>query len=229
VVKVSGNNLPPPPPGPTRARCRPATSSWPSATLGLSSSVTEGIVSDTGRTVDEGGGVVLPSTIQTSAPINPGNSGGALVNLEGAVIGITHLGCHRSPARRAVRRGHRVRHTELHGQAHRRSARADRDGHELGARRPSACKRRPPWTAPATRAASLCAARVPNEAAAAAGITPGSISRPSRGRRRPTWTPWPRSSPGSARHPRSVSVDRSHRDTHAVDVVLTELSSTAPA
>lgn len=59
--------------------------------LGLASSVTEGIVSSTGRTVSEGDGVVLPSTIQTSAPINPGNSGGALVDLDGDVIGIPTL------------------------------------------------------------------------------------------------------------------------------------------
>lgn len=59
--------------------------------LGLASSVTEGIVSATGRTVSEGGGVVLPSTIQTSAPINPGNSGGALVGLDAKVIGIPTL------------------------------------------------------------------------------------------------------------------------------------------
>lgn len=59
--------------------------------LGLSSSVTEGIVSYNGRSVSEGNGVVLPSTIQTSAPINPGNSGGALVNLAGEVVGIPTL------------------------------------------------------------------------------------------------------------------------------------------
>ncbi len=59
--------------------------------LGLATSVTEGIVSSTGRTVSEGGGVVLPSTIQTSAPINPGNSGGALVGLDAYVIGIPTL------------------------------------------------------------------------------------------------------------------------------------------
>jgi S1-C subfamily serine protease len=59
--------------------------------LGLASSVTEGIVSFTGRTVGEGNGVVLPDTIQTSAPINPGNSGGALVNTQGEVIGIPTL------------------------------------------------------------------------------------------------------------------------------------------
>jgi S1-C subfamily serine protease len=59
--------------------------------LGLSSSVTNGIVSATGRTVSEGSGVVLPSTIQTSAAINPGNSGGGLVGVDGRVIGIPTL------------------------------------------------------------------------------------------------------------------------------------------
>jgi putative serine protease PepD len=59
--------------------------------LGLQSSVTEGIVSALGRTVNEEGGVALPNVIQTSAAINPGNSGGALVNLQGQVIGIPTL------------------------------------------------------------------------------------------------------------------------------------------
>ncbi|HET7027092.1 MAG TPA: trypsin-like peptidase domain-containing protein [Candidatus Limnocylindrales bacterium] len=59
--------------------------------LGLQSSVTEGIVSATGRTVSEPGGAALPNVIQTSAPINPGNSGGALVNLAGEVVGIPTL------------------------------------------------------------------------------------------------------------------------------------------
>jgi putative serine protease PepD len=61
--------------------------------LGLSGSVTEGIISAAGRVVTEPGsasspGTVLPDAIQTSAPINPGNSGGALVNTAGQVIGI---------------------------------------------------------------------------------------------------------------------------------------------
>ncbi|WP_445279380.1 S1C family serine protease [Streptomyces sp. DSM 118148] len=64
--------------------------------LGLSSSVTQGIVSATGRTVSEGGsdggtGATIANMVQTSAAINPGNSGGALVNLEGQVIGIPTL------------------------------------------------------------------------------------------------------------------------------------------
>jgi S1-C subfamily serine protease len=59
--------------------------------LGLRSSVTQGIVSAMSRTVTEGGGVALPSVIQTSAAINPGNSGGALVDASGAVIGVPTL------------------------------------------------------------------------------------------------------------------------------------------
>jgi putative serine protease PepD len=59
--------------------------------LGLQSSVTDGIVSALGRSVSEGQGIVLPNSIQTSAPINPGNSGGALVNLQGEVVGIPTL------------------------------------------------------------------------------------------------------------------------------------------
>jgi len=59
--------------------------------LGLSSSVTEGIISGLNRQEPEGGNVVLQSAIQTSAAINPGNSGGALVNIAGQVIGIPTL------------------------------------------------------------------------------------------------------------------------------------------
>ncbi|MEU6365534.1 trypsin-like peptidase domain-containing protein [Streptomyces sp. NPDC046931] len=63
--------------------------------LGLSSSVTDGIVSATGRTVSEQGeagpGATLANMVQTSAEINPGNSGGALVNLNSQVIGIPTL------------------------------------------------------------------------------------------------------------------------------------------
>ncbi|MFJ9904780.1 S1C family serine protease [Streptomyces sp. NPDC101152] len=64
--------------------------------LGLSSSVTQGIVSATGRTVTEGSsdggtGATIANMVQTSAAINPGNSGGALVNLNGQVIGIPTL------------------------------------------------------------------------------------------------------------------------------------------
>ena len=59
--------------------------------LGLSSSVTEGIVSSLNRQEPEGNGVTLQNAIQTSAAINPGNSGGALVDISGHVIGIPTL------------------------------------------------------------------------------------------------------------------------------------------
>ncbi|MEV0490251.1 S1C family serine protease [Streptomyces atratus] len=64
--------------------------------LGLSSSVTQGIVSAVGRTVSEspaggGTGATIANMVQTSAAINPGNSGGALVNLNSEVIGIPTL------------------------------------------------------------------------------------------------------------------------------------------
>jgi S1-C subfamily serine protease len=59
--------------------------------LGLQQSVTSGLISALGRTVQEGNGAYLPDALQTSAPINPGNSGGALVTLDGTVVGIPTL------------------------------------------------------------------------------------------------------------------------------------------
>lgn len=57
--------------------------------LGLSNSVTTGVLSASGRTVPaESGEVLYTDFLQTDASINPGNSGGPLVNLDGAVIGI---------------------------------------------------------------------------------------------------------------------------------------------
>lgn len=71
--------------------------------LGLSGSVTTGIISALNRPVttmnrddsdgllgsyDSSSGVVVTNAIQTSAAINPGNSGGALVNANGELVGI---------------------------------------------------------------------------------------------------------------------------------------------
>jgi serine protease Do len=54
--------------------------------LGLSRTVTFGIVSAVGRA--DVGVADLEDFIQTDAPINPGNSGGALVNISGELVGI---------------------------------------------------------------------------------------------------------------------------------------------
>src|SRR5438270_11385761 len=60
--------------------------------LGITQTVTNGIVSALNRTVSEGqGGANIPNAIQTDAPINPGNSGGALVDLRGNLVGIPTL------------------------------------------------------------------------------------------------------------------------------------------
>jgi len=62
--------------------------------FGLSSTITIGIVSAKGRTLESlstapgGGSYSAGDIIQTDAAINPGNSGGPLLNLNGEVIGI---------------------------------------------------------------------------------------------------------------------------------------------
>ncbi len=59
--------------------------------LGYQNSVSLGIVSGVGRSIEEAqgqDGVALNNLIQTDAPISPGNSGGALANASGQVIGI---------------------------------------------------------------------------------------------------------------------------------------------
>jgi putative serine protease PepD len=59
------------------------------APLGLSESVTSGIVSNTARPVRSGtNNDAVYLAVQTDAAINPGNSGGPLVNLNGDVVGV---------------------------------------------------------------------------------------------------------------------------------------------
>lgn len=86
VVKIQGTNLP--------------TAAWGDSSnlavgdfvlaignpLGLSRTVTFGIVSAVGRA--DVGVADFEDFIQTDAPINPGNSGGALVNIHGELVGI---------------------------------------------------------------------------------------------------------------------------------------------
>jgi putative serine protease PepD len=82
------------------AALRPLTLAQPGATrvgepvlavgspLGLSGTVTAGIVSALDRQVRLGNTGARRSAIQTDASINPGNSGGPLVNARGEVIGV---------------------------------------------------------------------------------------------------------------------------------------------
>ncbi len=55
----------------------------------LTSTVTAGIISAKGRSINLlGGGNAIEAFIQTDAAVNPGNSGGALVDAEGRLLGI---------------------------------------------------------------------------------------------------------------------------------------------
>jgi putative serine protease PepD len=64
--------------------------------LGLSSTVTSGIVSALNRTIQVPGegssAAFLIDAIQTDAAVNPGNSGGALVNCSGRLVGVPTAG-----------------------------------------------------------------------------------------------------------------------------------------
>ncbi len=66
------------------------------APLGLSNTVTTGVVSALDRTIevpgDNGQTALLVSAVQTDAAINPGNSGGALVDCEARLIGVPSAG-----------------------------------------------------------------------------------------------------------------------------------------
>jgi putative serine protease PepD len=66
------------------------------APLGLSGTVTSGIVSALDRTVEvpaeNDKSALLVSAVQTDAAINPGNSGGALVNCSGDLVGVPSAG-----------------------------------------------------------------------------------------------------------------------------------------
>jgi putative serine protease PepD len=56
--------------------------------FGLDRTLTTGIISSLGRSIQAGNGVVIDDIIQTDAAINPGNSGGPLLNSQGEIIGI---------------------------------------------------------------------------------------------------------------------------------------------
>jgi putative serine protease PepD len=55
---------------------------------GLERTLTTGIISSLGRSIQAQNGRVIEDIIQTDAAINPGNSGGPLLNSSGEIIGI---------------------------------------------------------------------------------------------------------------------------------------------
>jgi len=56
--------------------------------FGLDHTLTVGVISALGRTVDGAGGVTIRDMVQTDAAINPGNSGGPLLDSGGRLIGM---------------------------------------------------------------------------------------------------------------------------------------------
>jgi S1-C subfamily serine protease len=90
VVKIDGQNLPAVKLGDARGLSVGETVIAIGSPLWLEGgpTVTTGVVSGLGRSMEEDGLPILHNLIQTDAAINPGNSGGPLLNLAGDVIGI---------------------------------------------------------------------------------------------------------------------------------------------
>ncbi len=89
IVKVDGTGLPAAPIGKSADIKVGQLAIAIGSPLGTyTSTVTTGIISATGRTVQIDATVRLNNLIQTDAAINPGNSGGPLLDGAGAVIGI---------------------------------------------------------------------------------------------------------------------------------------------
>ncbi len=96
VIKVNQTNLPVIPFGTSSSVKVGEPVVVLGAPLGLSSTVTSGIVSALDRTIevpgDNGQSALLVSAVQTDAAINPGNSGGAMTNCSGQLIGVPSAG-----------------------------------------------------------------------------------------------------------------------------------------
>lgn len=88
LIKVVGENVELPPPARLGDSDAMEVGDWVIAVgnpFGLGNTVTQGIISATGRVIGAG---PYDDFLQTDAAINPGNSGGPLFNMSGQVIGI---------------------------------------------------------------------------------------------------------------------------------------------
>lgn len=90
VVRVAARDLPVAPLGDSRTLRvgDPVVAIGNALALPGGPTVTDGIVSALGRTIETNKGAHLRNVVQTDAAINPGNSGGPLVDATGHVIGI---------------------------------------------------------------------------------------------------------------------------------------------
>ncbi len=90
VLKIEGTNLPAVPFGASSRLAIGETIVAVGSPLWIEGgpTVTSGIVSAVGRSMEQPGLPMLHNLIQTDAAINPGNSGGPLLNLAGRVVGI---------------------------------------------------------------------------------------------------------------------------------------------
>jgi len=90
VLQVPANHLPVAPLGDSRTLQvgDPVVAIGNALALPGGPTVTDGIVSALGRTIETNKGARLDDVIQTDAAINPGNSGGPLVDATGHVVGI---------------------------------------------------------------------------------------------------------------------------------------------
>jgi putative serine protease PepD len=96
VIKVNLTNLPVIPFGTSSSVVVGEPVVVLGAPLGLSNTVTSGIVSALDRSItvpgDNGQTALLVSAVQSDAAINPGNSGGAMTNCSGQLIGVPSAG-----------------------------------------------------------------------------------------------------------------------------------------